>query len=90
MSCSNFAQPDDNPGCHLSSLSWLHLRMENSEQLQHPAGWLYSSAREVEVGDTVSVTVSDSLTRRFKIETCEGVGTTRDVFRKFKLAALGS
>lgn len=54
------------------------------------SGFLYSSAGEVEVGDTVEVFVSDDLTRRFKIEACEAIGTTQDVFRRFKLASLGS
>lgn len=53
-------------------------------------GWLYTSSRYVEVGDTLSIATSDDLTRRFKIESVHALGSTQDVFKRYKLAALGN
>lgn len=53
------------------------------------SGFLYTTSKKVDVGDTVSIVVEDDLTRRFKVESKEAIGTTQDVFTRYKLASLG-
>jgi hypothetical protein len=53
-------------------------------------GWLYTTSDKVDVGDRVEVIRSANQgTRRYQVTRRDKVGTTRMVFQKFRLSALG-
>lgn len=53
-------------------------------------GWLYTTSKLLQVGDRVDVERgSKEGTRRYKVEALHKVGTSRAVFHKFRLSAIG-
>lgn len=52
-------------------------------------GFLYTSSTIPQVGDTVQIERPGNQMRKFKIMEKQSLGTTNNVFDRFKLAALG-
>ena len=52
-------------------------------------GFLYTSDKDVMVGDVVAVKSADNKIRRFKIILRESLGTQTEVINRFKLSNLG-
>lgn len=54
------------------------------------SGWLYTSSDIPEKGDFISIRPYDDKSRRYGVESREAIGTTQDVFSKFKLSSIGN
>lgn len=52
-------------------------------------GWLYTTSDQVNVGDEVAIAREDGRERKYTVETKTALGSTRAVFTRHRLAALG-
>ena len=52
-------------------------------------GWLFVNTCKAESGDLMSIDRDDGKSRRYKIMSKQSLGTTRSVFHKYKLSAVG-
>ena len=52
-------------------------------------GWLYTNDDNINVGQIVQVLSVDRKTRRYKITEQESIGTTVEIFTRWKIASLG-
>ena len=52
-------------------------------------GMFYTSYKELQPGDTISLAGDDNKTRRYKVASREGIGTTREVLTRYVLSAMG-
>ena len=54
------------------------------------AGFLYTRDSDVLVGDIIHIASNPERSRRYKIVAIESVGLTIEVFRRYKLSAMGN
>lgn len=52
-------------------------------------GWLFTTSNQVMVGDLADLYREKDGTRRYKVSALHKVGSTRTVFKKYRLSALG-
>ena len=52
-------------------------------------GWLFTTSDKVNVGDRVEFNRDDCLSRRYHVETILNIGSSKMVFRKIRISALG-
>ncbi len=52
-------------------------------------GWLYTSNKSIQVRDRVEIIREDGSTRRYEVTAVHRIGSTRSVFPKYRIAALG-
>ena len=53
------------------------------------AGFLYTREKDVKVGDKITIQSKEERKRSYKIVAVDSIGMTREVFRRYKLSALG-
>lgn len=53
------------------------------------AGFLYTNENDILVGDVIRIQSKDERSRCYKIVAVDSIGLTREVFRRYKLSALG-
>lgn len=52
-------------------------------------GWLFTTSNVVNVGDRVEIERADCRHRRYEVLSMQSLGSSRSVFKKFRLSALG-
>lgn len=53
------------------------------------AGFLYTREDDILVGDTVKIVSKKERSRRYKVTAIDSIGLTREVFKRYKLSAMG-
>lgn len=52
-------------------------------------GWMFTTNKEVQSGDRVQVLREDGRGRRYQVQSIHRVGSSRAVFKKWRLSAIG-
>jgi hypothetical protein len=52
-------------------------------------GWLFTDMELIRVGNRVEIDREDCRNRRYEVISMQSIGTTRSVFKKYRLSALG-